>query len=308
VRVLVTGSNGLLGTKLVGLLLGQAGVQVMGLSRGPRAANGPAAFPFWQTDLTDPSAVDRTMVEAAPDLVVHTAAMTDVDGCEQQPDQAWRINVDATRHVAAGAARIGARLVHLSTEYVFDGRDGPYGEDDPTNPLGVYARSKLASERVAQDVLPGCVIARTTILYGHAPLVRPNFVVWLVAQLRAGREAAVVSDQVGSPTLADNLAEMVWALGRDPGAWGVFNTVGASVLNRFDFARLVARELELDASLLRPIDTASLNQPAPRPLRAGLRTEKFRSRYPEVPVLTAAEGLRVVRAQMASAAGSPSGV
>lgn len=303
-RVLVTGSNGLLGTKLLELLLAAERVEPLGLSRGPCAGRLAGRFLFRQVDLTDRSAVERAFGEACPDVVLHTAAMTDVDGCERDPGRAWRENVDATAHVARACAARGARLVHLSTEYVFDGTGGPYTEDDTPNPQGVYGKSKLASEVLAAGLAPGCAIARTTILYGYAPHARPNFVTWLVGRLRSGEPTRVVTDQVGSPTLADNLAEMVWALAQDPAASGVCNTAGRTVVDRYTFARQVAACFGLDGSLLVPTSTASLAQLAPRPLRAGLRMEQFQARYPGVRVLGAEEGLSVLRAQQeAGAAG-----
>ncbi len=303
-RVLVTGSNGLLGTKLLELLLGREGAQVGGVSRGPCANRYLGEFPFWQADLAESGAAERVCEAFGPEVVVHTAAMTDVDGCERLPDRAWRENVEATRLVAIAARRAGARLVHLSTEYVFDGEAGPYGEDDPTNPLGVYGRSKLASERAALDILPDAVIARTTVLFGQTPNARPNFVTGLLERWRAGERTRVVVDQVGSPTLADNLAQMVWALAEDPAARGVFNTVGASVVDRYTFAVEAASTFGCDPGLIEPIDTPSLRQAARRPLRAGLKMDKFRARFPAVPVLTVTEALQALRRQMAPAAGA----
>ncbi len=297
-RVAVTGSNGLLGTKLLERLLAEPGTQPLAFSRAPCANRYLGEFPFWQVDLADEAATDRTLAAARPDVVIHTAAMTDVDRCEREPEWAWHENVEVTRNVARAAAALGARLVHLSTEYVFDGKNGPYGEDDPPRPISVYGRSKLASEDEARTAVPSCAIARTTVLYGYAPNARSNFVTGLVARLREGRRARVVDDQVGSPTLADNLAAMVWALAGDPAATGVFNTVGASVLDRYTFALLVAAVFGLEPGRIERTTTATLEQTAPRPLRAGLRMEKFQARYPGVPVLTAREGLERLREQM----------
>src|SRR5262249_31570042 len=157
--------------------------------------------------------------------------------------------------VAEACREVGAHLVHLSTEYVFDGRNGPYGEDDPTNPISVYGRSKLASELAVRERCPDAAIARTAVLYGHALNGRPNFVTRLIGQLRVGQPVRLVDDQVGSPTLADNLAEMclALALGR---ASGVYHTVGAERLDRFAFGQLIAEVFDLDPSHLQRISTA----------------------------------------------------
>jgi dTDP-4-dehydrorhamnose reductase len=225
--------------------------------------------------------------------------MTDVDGCERDPAGAWQANVVAAEAVARGCRDSGSHLVHLSTEYVFDGRCGPYGEEDPVHPLSVYGRTKLESELVVRQLCPQALIARTTVLYGQAPSVRPNFVTWLLSELQDGRVVRVVDDQIGSPTLADNLAEMCYALACRR-ATGVYNTVGADCLDRHAFARLVAEVFGLDPALLQPVSTASLHQAAPRPLRAGLRMDKLRRDFPDVPVLGARAGLEALRRQLQS--------
>src|SRR5262249_8374140 len=155
--------------------------------------------------------------------------------------------------------------VHLSSEYVFDGTVGPYTEDDPPNPISVYGRTKLESEHILAALAPSWAVARTTVLFGYAPSARPNFVLWLLDRLARPQPCPVVADQVGSPTLADNLAEMVLALAPCD-ARGIYHTVGASRLSRHAFAQLAARTFGLDESLVEPITTAELRQPAPRPL------------------------------------------
>lgn len=299
-RVLVTGSNGLLGTKVLERLVAGAEDEPLAASRGPCANRYLGAFRFWSLDVVDADAVRQVLDQAHPDLVIHTAAMTNVDACERERETARGVNVCGAANVARACAARGVHLVQLSTEYVFDGTAGPYSEADPTNPLGWYAQTKHEGERAVAAAGGSWTIARTTVLYGYAPNVRANFVVWLLNKLRAGERAPVVHDQIGSPTLADNLATMVLALGRGR-AQGVFNTVGGSVLSRYDFARLAAEAFGLDAGLIDPIDTASLRQPAPRPLRAGLRMDRFQAAFPEVPVLSATDGLAVLRDQLRAA-------
>ena len=303
-RVLVTGSNGLLGTKLLAAMLQRPGLEPLAASRGACANRDLGQFPFFQLDVTDGARVDAVVRQTAPDVVIHTAAMTDVDGCERDEATARAVNVGGTEHVAQACESAGARLVHLSTEYVFDGAAGPYSEDDATNPLGVYARTKLESERVIAERCSHWAVARTTVLFGYAPNVRPNFVLWLLERLARGERTRVVADQVGSPTRADNLAEMVLALA-EGGAQGVYHTVGASRLDRYTFARLAASVFELDASLVEPVSTAELRQPAPRPLNAGLSVARFQRAFPRVPVLTAREALVRLREQLAAAGRLP---
>lgn len=298
--LLVTGGNGLLGTKLLELALRRGEVEVVSVSRQPCSNRYLGQFAFYQLDLTARGAFQKVVERVRPDLVVHTAAMTDVDGCERQPAAAWRANVAATEQVAKACRTVGAHLVHLSTEYVFDGLAGPYAESDLPNPISVYGRTKLESERLVERLCPNGAIARTTVLYGYALNVRPNFVTWLVQTLQSGQSARVVDDQIGSPTLADNLAEMCLALA-DHRVSGVYHTVGADVIDRFSFAHLICEVFELDRALLAPVSTASLAQPAPRPLRAGLRIDRLRRECPELTALGARAGLMVLRQQLAAA-------
>jgi dTDP-4-dehydrorhamnose reductase len=295
--LLVTGGNGLLGTKLIELGLRDGPVRPVSASRQPCSNRFLGDFEFHQLDVTDASAVNRLLERVRPRWTIHTAAMTDVDGCEREPDAAWQANVVGAQTIADACQRLGAHLVQLSTEYVFDGRDGPYVEEDATNPINVYGQTKLASEKAVLDSCPAATIARTTVLYGHAPNARPNFVTWLVSRLRDGQKTRVVDDQIGSPTLADNLAEMCWSLALGD-ASGVYNTVGADVVDRYQLARLAAEVFRLDANRIEPVSTASLGQTAARPLRAGLRMDKFQRDFPQTQVIGAREGLEILREQL----------
>jgi dTDP-4-dehydrorhamnose reductase len=298
VRILVTGSNGLLGTKVLERLLSEGADQPLGASRNERANGYLGDLPFWRLDVTDAADVERVLDEARPDAVIHTAALTDVDGCERQQDLARAVNTDGAGNVARACAARGIRLVHLSTEYVFDGEAGPYRESDPVNPLGWYAKTKEAGERAVVAAGGNAAIARTTIIFGYAPHVRANFVLWLVGQLREGKRVRIIYDQIGSPTLAENLAQMVLALAASD-AGGVFNTVGADVMSRLEFAQQIAATFGLDAGLIDPITTAEFGQPAPRPLRAGLLMDHFRATFPDVPVLAVKESLALLKEQLA---------
>lgn len=304
-RILITGGNGLLGTKIIERVLDDPSIEIISTSRDTCQNGYLGDFQFAQMDITDSDVVNMVLSEYDPDVVIHTAAMTNVDGCETNRDEAWEINTLGTEYVASACRTIGARLVHLSTEYVYDGENGPYSEDDPVHPLGCYAQTKWESEERARAICDDLVIGRTTIIIGQAPHVRPNFVVWLVNQLREGKPVSVVVDQIGSPTLADNLAEMMLALASSE-VQGVYHTAGDSVLSRFDYALLIAKTFGLDSSGIHPITTAELNQPAPRPLKAGLRMDKFKRDFPGVPVLTAEQGLQVLKRQLEARKGDAS--
>jgi dTDP-4-dehydrorhamnose reductase len=299
-RVLVTGSNGLVGTKVLERLLQSPTDQPIGAYHESRANEYLGEFPFWWLDVSDPESVTSVLDETRPDAVVHAGAFTNVDAAERDRELAHEINADGTENLARACAARGVRLVYLSTEYVFDGTAGPYRETDPVNPIGWYAETKLAGERAVRAAGGSWAIARTTVVYGYAAHVRANFVLWLVGQLREGKRVRIVEDQIGSPTLAENLAEMVLALAAS-NVHGVFNTAGADVLSRLDFSRRIAETFGLDAGLIDATTTAALGQAAPRPLQAGLLMDTFRAAFPAVPVLGVAEGLAVVKRQFEQA-------
>jgi dTDP-4-dehydrorhamnose reductase len=303
VRVLVTGSNGLVGTKVLERLVRDASTEPLGAYHKARDNEYLGTFPWWTLDVTDPANVERVLNEARPDVVVHTAAFTNVDDAERQRERAHALNAAAPGYVVRACAARGIRLVHLSTEYVFDGAAGPYRETDPINPQGWYAETKAAGEQAviaAGDAGASWAIARTTVVYGYAPHVRANFVLWLVGKLRAGERVSIIDDQIGSPTLAENLADMVLALAGSRET-GIFHTAGADVISRLAFSQQVAATFGLDASLIDATTTDKLGQLAPRPLKAGLLMDRFRAAFPTVPVVAAADGLAVVKEQFARA-------
>ncbi len=287
----------MLGTKTIQLLLAE-GRQPISVSLEPESLNRfLGEFPYLQLDITDAGVVRELLARLRPEAVIHTAAFTAVDACETQRDLSWRVNVEGTANVAAACREIDARLVHVSTEYLFDGENGPYTEEDPPHPISHYGLTKLESEKAVRERCSDWVIGRTTVLFGHAPNVRPSFVAWLADKLSRGERVRVVDDQIGSPTLADNLAQMLLAL-LDSDRGGVYNTVGDTILDRHAFAVMEADLFGLDPSLIDRIKTSELGQPAPRPLKAGLIMDKFKRDFPSVPVLTAGQALGEIQRQM----------
>jgi dTDP-4-dehydrorhamnose reductase len=220
--------------------------------------------------------VEAAIERHQPEPIYLAAALTGVDYCEDHQDEAWRINVEGTRNVAEAAARVGSKLIFYSTEYVFDGAAGPYAEDDPVSPLGVYAQSKAAGEETIRDAADDYLIVRTTVVFGWDRASR-NFAMQLWEHLSVGDRMRVPYDQIGNPTLVDFLAETSLALVRIGVRGETINVVGGERVARSDFAVRLADRLRLDSSLIDPVSTASLNQRAARPLDAGLRTDKLAS-------------------------------
>lgn len=269
-RVLVTGANGLVGSRLCALLA-RGGHDVLGIGRGPRRSDGAWA---WSTvELSRAEEVLGQVAGFQPEAIVHTASMTDVDGCEKAPLEAFLANVEATRHVAQAAREVSAHLVHVSTDYVFDGERGNYSEEDLPNPKGTYAVTKHMGEQAVRVLAPSWSIARTAVVYGWPAAGRPNFGSWLVSALEKEQEVRLFQDQFVSPSLADSVAEMLaeLALRRLSGVW---NTCGADVVNRVDFARHLCRAFDFNEKLLLPTRMADVKLASPRPYRSGLLTEK----------------------------------
>lgn len=243
-------------------------------------------------DITDAATVTAAADASAADWVFFPAGLTNVDYCESHPDEAFRLNRDAATHAARAAATRRAGFVYYSTEYVFDGRNGPYAEDDPTRPLSVYGASKLAGERAVLAENARTLVIRTTVVYGPDPQEK-NFVYQLLRRLRAGQRMRAPVDQVSSPTYnVDLAAASVGLAERDLS--GVFNVAGPSVLDRDAFARIACNVFGLDAGLIDPVATAELGQSAARPLRAGLRVDRIRATLGEAP-RGPEEGLRAMR-------------
>ena len=264
---LVIGASGQVGRTAAGALR-DAGFRVTGTyASAPR----PGLVPL---DLLDDGAVRALVREVRPDVCVLSSALTHVDRCEDEPGLAEALNARAPAVVAAACREVGGRVVHLSTEYVFDGTAGPYGEDDPPSPPCVYGATKLAGERAVLAASPANLAVRTTVVFSHDPAGK-NFVMQLLARLGAGERMRVPADQLSSPTYAPDLGAALAALAVRPEIAGVLNVVGPDVLDRVAFAIAAARALGLDERLVEPVTTASLGQRARRPLRAGLRTDRL---------------------------------
>jgi dTDP-4-dehydrorhamnose reductase len=268
----ITGGNGLLGNKL----LAAAGkhYRIFTIDLQPRAVSDHYDHTYLQGDITDKDQITELIAATRVDCVIHTAAFTDVDGCERDPDKAWLVNVKGTQNVVSACRKIGAKLIHLSTDFVFNGDHGPYDEEAEPDPINVYGKTKLDSEKIIQSDLNNWVIARTMILFGYAPGVGHNFVTWLVQSLDQGEKVNIVNDQFGTPTLADDLAQALLAL-LDEDAQGVYNTAGPELVQRHEFAQLIAHSFGFDESLIDETDSVRFKQDARRPLRSGLKMDKF---------------------------------
>ncbi len=270
-RVAVTGAAGLLGQKMVeSALTGGSEVFPFDMIGGSETAAGPVV----ELDITSAAEVRNEIASCGPDWIVNTAAFTAVDDSEGDDRRVHEVNVVGVENLLAAASAGGCRLLTLSTDYVFDGSAGPYEEDDTRNPLGVYGASKAAMEDAVISHGGSHLIVRTMVLYGAAPGVRTNFGLWVLQNLRADREMTIVTDQMGNPTLASDLARLLLEM-MERGAEGTWHVAGRDRVSRFDFAVALARAFGLDKNLIRPVRTIDLGQAADRPLESGFTLRRL---------------------------------
>lgn len=262
-KALIIGASGQVGGTLAALCVRRK-TEVYGTSRKGQG--------YLYLDLADPASIAAAFEKSSPGLVLLCSAMTHVDNCERDPELARKVNADGPALVAGECRRYGAKLVYFSTEYVFDGADGPYGEEDPVSPVSVYGRTKLEGERAAL-ALEGALSVRTTVVYSHNPASK-NFIMQLISNHRSGAKMRVPVDQFSNPTYAADLAAAALDLA-EKGASGIYNIVGPDWLNRYEFALKACAAFGFDPAFLEPRLTSELGQSAARPLKAGLKTEKL---------------------------------
>ncbi|MBC7920364.1 MAG: SDR family oxidoreductase [Ferruginibacter sp.] len=299
-RILITGANGLLGQKLVDLLTTQPDVDVIATARGKSRLPNAAHYRYESLDVTRPEEVDRLLDEVKPHAVIHTAAMTNVDQCEGEREACWEMNVRAVEHLAAACRRHDRFLLHLSTDFIFDGLNGPYDEEAIALPVSYYGESKLAAERILQrtDSLRWA-IARTVLVYGIAhDMSRSNLILWVKKSLEDGKTIQVVNDQWRTPTLAEDLALGCWLIVQQE-VPGIFNLSGKDFLTPYEMAIQTAGFFRLDTSLIKLADSSTFTQPAKRPPRTGFTLDKARRVLGYEP-RSFGEGIAVLARQMAA--------
>jgi len=256
---------------------------------------------YRRIDIASSEEVFRLMEEVRPEWVINTAAITDVDRCEGDRELSWRVNVLGVENLLRACETANAGLIQLSTDYVFDGRNGPYTEEDVPNPLGYYGRTKLESEARVRSSSVGGLVVRTMVLYGYAPGTRSNFVTWLLCRLSSGERVRIVTDQWGNPTFGDDLALLLLQCA-SKGLTGIFHAAGGEFVSRYDMALRVADVFGYDPDLICPIRTEELGQIAQRPLRSGLRTDKLEAAL-NVSMKGLDHGLRRLRSRMIGCGG-----
>lgn len=273
-KVLVTGSNGLLGQKIVYKLKERPDVQLIATARGENRLIDQDGYQFFSMDICDRLNVDEVIDQVKPDHIIHTAAMTHVDDCELDHEACDKANVDAVRNIVTAAERNDCHLVHISTDFIFNGEEGPYDEEGVPDPLSYYGNAKWKSEQIVQNSNLKWAILRTVLVYGIVDnMSRSNIVLWAKGALEKGNRINVVDDQFRSPTLAEDLADGC-ILAVDKNATGIYNISGKDQFSIIELVRTVADYYGLDKSLINPVSSETLNQPAKRPPVTGFILDK----------------------------------
>ena len=268
-NLLITGASGLFGSKLAEIATASKYTVYSGYSQDLVASGSPIQF-----DVSDKNQVEAVFKKVTPEVVVHAAALTDVDKCELNKELAWKINVEGTRNIAEAAKSSHTFLVYISTDYVFNGETGGYAEVDRTDPINYYGLTKLKAEELVKDLVDEHCIARASVIYGSAPAAgKINFALWIINQLKKNEQIKIVTDQWNSPTLNTNLANMTLEI-IERKLTGTFHLSGGTRMSRIDFARAIAQTFMLDAKLINPCLSSDFSWSAKRPRDSSLNTSK----------------------------------
>jgi dTDP-4-dehydrorhamnose reductase len=298
--IIVTGANGLLGQKLVLKLSRREAVQLVATATGPNRNPMDDGYEYEEMDVTNIDAMRAIFEQYKPTEIIHTAAMTNVDQCETAQEKCWALNVTAVQLIVDLCREFKTRLIHISTDFIFDGAAGPYSEKAVPNPLSYYGKSKLAAEEIVVNAGIPYAIARTMLVFGIvADMSRSNFVLWAKGELEKGKQINVVNDQWRCPTLAEDLAEgVVLMTMKDKN--GIYNISGPDMHSVFEMVELVADHWKLDKSLINPIASSTLNQAAKRPPKTGFIILKAQTELGFKP-RTFKESLQIIEKQLGDA-------
>ena len=293
-KILVTGSNGLLGQKLVHLILDHSNHILLATSKGENRLNSRSDFDYRSLDITDRNGVDSIVSEFEPDVLINSAAMTNVDACESNKENCIALNVEGVKNLVAACENHNTHLIHVSTDFVFDGKAGPYSENDRPNPLSFYGQSKYDSELiVSNSSLSKWSIARTIIIYGIVEnMSKSNIVLWAKSALESGSELKIVDDQFRSPTFAEDLAKGCLLIAEKEKN-GIYHLSGKESMSILELVYRVADFYGLDKSTISPVKSESLNQAAKRPPVTGFVLDKANKELGYFP-LSFNEGLKLL--------------
>ncbi len=290
-NILITGAFGQLGEACVEQLSGKYNLLAIDLFI-PKDRKGLQSLAL---DISDHLEIKKVKESFRPEVILNLAAMTNVDGCERNPAAAQSANVDAVRVLAEG---FEGHFIQISTDYVFDGENGPYDEEDNPHPISVYGKTKWEADRWLETANCKVTILRPNVVFGYTQYTKASFVKWIIESLKAKKGVNIVDDQWNNPTWTVALAEVIDSIIKKE-LLGVYHYGGDRVMNRYEFAQIIARIFELDVTLIRPIKTIELNQDAPRPLKSGMKTDKIEKTLGNRPK-SVETCLQIIRTQMDS--------
>ncbi len=275
VNVLITGAHGLLGQSLAAKCSGKYSLIIS--DKDDRSLFETFDYQYYNLDITNRKLLKKVISEVKPGYIINTAAFSNVDGCEVNKELCWKANVEGTGNLAEICNKIGAHLIHLSTDYVFDGGKGNYTEDDIPNPINYYGKSKLASENEIKISSCQSTILRTASLYGFDTIRKQNnFVSWVVNNLKSGSPMKIADDQIANPTYVPNLADAIWKIIRLEKT-GIYHFTGSESINRYNFAKKIARQFSLGFDQVSTIKMSEIEgRKADRPQDSSLNISKFR--------------------------------
>ncbi len=293
-KALIFGSNGLLGQSLVKRFAPE--FDIIGASIESENYNENIEMLYQQIDIAIRSNMHEFLADQQPDLIINAGAYTNVDKCEIEREQCWNVNVKAVENIVDSSLNPKTIIVHLSTDYVFDGNNSPYRENDKPNPRGNYARSKMASENIIRGSHFEYMIIRTQVLYGTGNRLNANFVSWIINQLKTNKQINVVTDQIGNPTYNHDVSEAIYRLLKTKN-YGMFHVSGSESISRYDFAKKVAEIFGLNGDLIIPITTVRLEQKAPRPANSTFVLDKLYNNIGWLPH-NVESGLKLLKKEM----------
>ncbi len=290
-RLIITGASGLLGNKIAEVTKHKYLVT-------PTHNTKPLDSNSLKLDITDASDVLSLFSKLKPTMVIHTASETSVDKCETEKAHAWKTNVEGARNVSKACQAVNAKLVLVSTDYVFDGEKGLYREEDKPNPVNYYGLTKFEGEKQVAGNCENYAILRTSVLYGSHPW-KQNFATWVISKLKQQQEIAVVEDHYNTPTLVDNLAEMTLEIA-ERNLRGIYHASGCQRISRYDFAKQIAEIFGLNSKLIKPVKMSQLTTwIAKRPRDSSLDTSKIQKQLKAKP-LNITEGLNKMKEEMST--------
>ncbi len=288
-KILITGANGLLGFHLTRVMSEKYSI----LATDIQDHSFTSGFNYRPLDISCREDIFTVCSDFKPDIILNAAAYTNVDDCETNVETAFLVNARGPLFLAEWCLQNRAKLIHISTDYIFNGQNGPYKETDTPDPVSVYGLTKLAGEAQIRRLLSNYLIVRTNVLFGKGPTEKASFVRWVVDSLRAQRLIHIVDDQYNNPTWSDDLASAVRVL-LEINLTGVINYGGLDYMNRYEFARLICRVFDLDTGLINPVSTERLALAAPRPLKGGLDISRIKT-IPGIPLTPLEKILTIIK-------------